>query len=95
MAARYCPEMPYTCKIDKRNVVNYDFSPVEISDYYYDADMTADEFVSLTMTHADHITLQEPNRTYFMEGLRKAVSEHGGLWRRHDRVNVGKTRRIK
>ena len=90
----FVPETPYTCRINKQNVVNYGFSPIEVTDYEYDTDMTADDFVSFTMTHADHITLSEPNRSMFMDGLRNAVNNNGGIWRRHDRVNVVKTKKI-
>lgn len=89
----FVPETPYTCRINKGNVVNYGFAPIEVSDYEYDTDMTADEFVHFTMTHADHITLREPNRSLFMEGLRSAINNNGGIWRRHDRVNIVKTRK--
>ena len=91
--AYFTPQTPYTCGINKANVVNYGFAPIEISDYEYDTDMTADEFVRFTMTHADHITLSEPNRSLFMEGLRSAVDRNGGVWKRRDRVNVVKTRK--
>jgi SAM-dependent methyltransferase len=91
--AYFRPETPYTCRIDKRNVVRYGFAPIEVSEFPYDTDMTADEFVRFTMTHADHITLPEPNRTQFTEGLRSAVNRWGGVWKRHDRVNVVKTRK--
>lgn len=87
------PETPYTCRINKRNVMNYGFTPIEVSDFEYDTDMTADEFVHFAMTHADHITLKEPERTLFTEGLRDAINRHGGIWKRHDRVNVVKTRK--
>ena len=88
------PEIPYTCGINKRNAVLYGFSEPEISDFFYDADMTADEYVSWTMTHCDHILLAEPERSLFMNGLRDAVNRHGGVWRRRDRVNVVKTRKL-
>ncbi len=88
------PETPYTCRIDKMKVVDYGFSQPEVSDFHYDTDMTADEFVAMTMTHADHITLKDPDRTRFMEDLRDVVNRHGGIWKRHDRVNVVKTRKI-
>jgi trans-aconitate methyltransferase len=89
----FAPETPYTCRINKQNVVNYGFVPIEVSDYEYDTDMTADEYVSFTMTHADHITLCEPNRSLFMDGLRSAIINNGGIWKRHDRVNVVKTKK--
>lgn len=91
--AYFTPQTRYNCKIDKHNVINYGFTPIEISNYEYDTDMTADEFVSFTMTHADHITLAEPNRSLFMEGLRSAVMSNGGVWRRRDRVNIVKTKK--
>ena len=87
------PETSYACRIDKMKAVDYGFSQPEISDFYYDTDMTADEFVCMTMTHADHITLKEPDRTLFMEGLRNVVNRYGGVWKRHDRVNVVKTKK--
>ena len=74
-------------------MINYGFLPIEEADYEYDTDMTADDFVSLTMTHADHITLQEPNRSLFMNGLRDAINQHGGIWKCHDRVNIVKARK--
>ena len=87
------PETHYNCRINKGNVINYGFLPIEVADYEYDTDMTADDFVSLTMTHADHITLQEPNRSLFMNGLRDAINQHGGIWKCHDRVNIVKVRK--
>lgn len=89
----FTPETPYTCRIVKGNAVHYGFEPIEITDHEYDTDMTADEFVCFTMTHADHITLREPNRTLFTEGLRDAINRYGGIWKRHDRVNVVKARK--
>jgi len=86
-------ETSYTCKINKANVINYGFEPIEVSDFVYDVDMTADEFVAITMTNADHLSLAEPERTMFTEELRNAVNAYGGLWKRHDRVNVVKTRK--
>ena len=82
------PEIPYTCKIDKHAVVNYGFETPTVADFTYDTDMTAVEYVRMAMTNADHILLKEPYRSAFTEGLRKAVNAHGGVWRRHDRVNV-------
>lgn len=87
------PSIPYTCSINKMNVVNYGFETPEIKDFCYDADMTADEFVSLTMTNAPHILLAEPDRTAFMEGLRDAINAHGGEWRCRDRVNIVRARK--
>jgi SAM-dependent methyltransferase len=82
------PETPYTCRINKNNAVHYGFDTPTKLDFTYDTEMSADEFVCYTMTHADHIQLAEPNRTLFMEGLRSAVNRHGGVWKIHNIVTV-------
>ena len=84
----YVTDMPYTQRIDKFACVNYGFSPAQSLDFFYDTDMTADEFAASMMTNADTITMPEPNRTLFMNGLKNAVNDNGGVWRRHDRVNL-------
>ena len=39
---------------------------------------TADEFTAYLHTHCDHLTLPEPDRTNFFEGVRQAVKNAGG-----------------
>ena len=92
--ARYFhPPIPYTQRFNKLNAVLYGFETPEVTDHFYDTELTADQFVSRAMTHADHILLPEPDRTLFTEGLRAAINGHGGVWRERNRVNIVKTRK--
>jgi SAM-dependent methyltransferase len=67
------PETEYTCKLEYNNVVNYGFINFEYRDYRKVREFTADEYVSYISTHADHITLQEPNKSDFYEGIKEAI----------------------
>ena len=40
--------------------------------------MSADEYVSYSGTHCDHMVIPEPHKTLFFEGLRNAVEDCGG-----------------
>lgn len=71
------PETEYTCKLTYGNVVNYGFVDFECRSYYKTREYSADDYVSLISTHADHITLQEPYRSKFYEGVRDAVLSFG------------------
>ncbi len=67
------PEIEYTCKLAYNNVVNYGFVDFEIRNYYKTREFNADEFVSYIGTHCDHITLQEPYKSKFYEGIRDVI----------------------
>ncbi|MHB1153925.1 MAG: class I SAM-dependent methyltransferase [Eubacteriales bacterium] len=67
------PETKYTCKLTYRNVVNYGFVDFECRNYYKTREFNADEFVSYIGTHCDHITLQEPYKSRFYEGIRDVI----------------------
>ena len=60
------------------NAPNYGFTDFREHDFHGRREMSADEYVSYCSTHCDHITIQEPYRTLFFEGLRNAVEETGG-----------------
>lgn len=87
----FCSDDRFYRKINIFNISHYGFSNVEISNFYYDVDMNAEDFVNLTMTYANHIMLQEPNRTKLMNGLKNAVKNNGGVYKRRDCVKVFKT----
>ena len=40
-------------------------------------EFTADEYVAFCGTHCTHITIPEPYRSSFFEGIRQAVAESG------------------
>ena len=78
-AQYYKPEIPYThggFRYD--NARNYGFIDFEQHDFYGRRVMDPDEYVSYCGTHCDHIVIPEPYKTFFFEGLRKAVQENGG-----------------
>ena len=73
----YQPETPYTQKFDYCNATNYGFIDFERREYLQTVEYTADEYVSHISIFADHLTLAEPNRTKFFEGIRDAVLSFG------------------
>jgi SAM-dependent methyltransferase len=71
------PETEYTCKLNYSNVVNYGFADFECRQYGQAIEYTADEYVSSISIHADHLTLQEPYKSKFFEGIRDAILSFG------------------
>ncbi len=59
------------------NAPNHCYTDFERREYRGERVFTADEYVSFSMTHCDHIVLREPYRTKFFDGLRKAVLDAG------------------
>ena len=59
------------------NALNYGFREFETRYFKGEREYTADEYVQYLGTHSDHITLKEPYRTPFFEGIREAVKAHG------------------
>ena len=73
----FVPEEKYTCRIDYNNVLNYGFTDFERRTYKDTRIFTADEYVSYIGTHCEHITLQEPYKIRFYDGIRNAVLSFG------------------
>lgn len=71
------PEQNYTCRMVYENVQDYGFLPPERCEYHGQRVFTADEYAAFSATHCDHIVLEEPYRTKFFDGLRKAVRDAG------------------
>ncbi len=71
------PEQNYTCRMVYENVQNYGFTPLERREYRSQRVFNADEYAAFSATHCDHIVLEEPYRTKFFDGLRKAVRDAG------------------
>jgi hypothetical protein len=59
------------------NVVNHGFVDLERRNYPQTREFTADAYVSYIGTHCDHMTLREPDRTRFYEGVRDAIRKAG------------------
>lgn len=72
------PEYEYTMGSFKYdNAVNYGYTQLETKHFHGVRELTGDEYVGYIGTHSDHISLKEPYRTPFFEGIRKAVKAHG------------------
>lgn len=67
------------------NAVNYGYTQLETKHFYGVREFTADEYIKYIGTHSDHISLEEPYRTAFFEGIRKAIKARG------DRVVINDT----
>ena len=82
------PECEYKCKLDYDAREKYGFNHLERRKYLKTRTYNADDYVSLISTHADHITLKEPNKTYFYEGVRQVILNHGNSITLYDRITL-------
>ncbi|MBE5965527.1 MAG: class I SAM-dependent methyltransferase [Lachnospiraceae bacterium] len=73
----FIPETPYTRHLEYKNVMNYGFTGFECRHYHKVREYNADEFVSWTRIMAPQLTIQEPNKTKFLEGISDAVLSFG------------------
>ena len=67
----------YNCKMKYDNVVNYGFVNYKYQDWKKARTLNADEYISNISTHCDHITLEEPYKSKFYTGVRKAIIDAG------------------
>lgn len=67
------PEIKYTCRLECDNVVNYGFTDFERREYPQTRVYNADEYISYIRIHAPHLTLPEPDKSKFFEGVREAI----------------------
>ncbi len=59
------------------NALDYGFTELETVCFHGEREYSADDYLKYIGTHSDHIMLEEPYRTPFFEGIRKAVLAHG------------------
>lgn len=67
-----------------QNAQNYGYTDFERREYFSTRRLNADQYISLIKTHSDHITIPEPHRTPFFEGLHKAVMDAGNVIEYYD-----------
>jgi SAM-dependent methyltransferase len=67
----------YNRKMKYDNVVNYGFVNYKYKDWKKVRTLNADEYISYISTHCEHITLEEPYKSKFYMGVRKAIIEAG------------------
>lgn len=82
------PETEYKCKLDYDARDKYGFVDLERREYIKTREYSADDYVSLIGTHADHITLQEPYKTKFYEGIREAILSYGNKITLYDKITM-------
>lgn len=70
-------ETKYTCKLNYENIVNYGFKDYSYREWHKKRILNADEYISYIGTHVEHITLKEPYKSKFYDGIRKAVMKFG------------------
>ena len=71
------PEEKYSCHMEYENAVYYGFEKPERREYAGQRAFTAEEYAAYIGTHCDHITLPEPHRTQFYDGVREAIRRAG------------------
>jgi len=82
------PETPYTCHLEKEHVLDYGFTDPKHREYRDTRVYNADEFISWTMIMAPHLTLPEPDRSHFIEGVRKAILSFGNRITLYDTTDL-------
>lgn len=71
------PETPYTQKFNYNHAIEYGFVDFERREYHQVLEFTAEEYVSFLSIHAEHLTLIEPNRSKFFQGIRDVILSFG------------------
>lgn len=71
------PHEPYDLHLNYNNITNYGFTDFERHEYHETIEYTADEYVSHISIYAPHMTLEEPYKSKFYDGVRDAVLSFG------------------
>ncbi len=82
------PETEYKCRLNYDARDKYGFVNLECREYKKTREYNADEYVSLIGTHADHLTLQEPYKTKFYEGIRDVIYSFGNKITLYDKITM-------
>jgi len=80
------PKTEYTCRLDYDARGEYGFVKPEYREYHKTREYNADEYVSLIGTHSDHLTLREPYKSKFYEGIRDAILQYGDKITLYDKI---------
>lgn len=68
----------YSQRFDYEAAPRYGFGPVQYREWTRLRTLTAEEYIAYIGTHCEHITLEEPYRTRFFDGVREAIRDAGG-----------------
>lgn len=87
-AEHFRPETEYKCKLDYDAREKYGFVDLERREYRKTRTYNADDYVALIGTHADHITLREPDKSRFYAGIREAIMKSGNQITLYDKITL-------
>jgi len=87
-AQYFRPETKYTCSLDYDAREKYGFANLECRYYHKTREYNADEYVSLIGTHSDHLTLQQPYKSKFFEGIRNVIINSGNKITLYDKITL-------
>ncbi len=87
-AKYFHPEAEYKCSLDYDGRDKYGFTSLERREYLKTREYTADDYVSLIGTHSDHISLKEPDRSNFYEGIRNVILAAGNKITLYDKITM-------
>lgn len=93
-AKYFHPEIEYTCKLDYDAREKYGFTNLECHQYHKTREYSADDYVSLIGTHSDHLTLQEPYKSRFFEGIREVILNAGNKITIYDKIVLYLARKL-
>jgi len=97
----FYPETRYTCDSKTSHMTSeqvqlykthmleqYGFINVEHRYFNNTREFNADDYVSYISTHADHITLQEPYKSKFYEGIKDAILDFDNVIKLYDTIDL-------
>lgn len=71
------PNLPYNTNFVYNNAVNYGFVDFERREYHQVVEYTADEYVTFISICAHQLTIAEPYKSKFLDGIRNAILSFG------------------
>lgn len=66
----------YNCKLNYGNASNYGFGNYQYFEWKKKRILISDEYISYISTNCEHITLEEPYKSLFYAGIKKAILEN-------------------
>lgn len=73
----FCVKQKYNCKLNYENALHYGFEHLIYREWKNVRRLNADEYICYISTHCEHITLEEPYKSNFYAGIKKAILEAG------------------
>lgn len=70
-------EQKYNCRMQYENVLNYGFENLKYKEWKKTRKLNAEEYICYISTHCEHITLKEPYKSNFYNGIRKIIHDAG------------------